>query len=98
MVTVNAEPLAEYPHPESHNDPAVNAAATASRKDHRASCDRRRFFARPNRGMNPQGMTQPNASLPPGSPCGPCFGAIANCVGTIIVTVLMTGAPLGVRF
>ena len=94
MVTVNAEPFAENPQPETHNDPTVNAAATASRKDHRASCDRRRLFARPNRGINPQGMTQPNASLPPGIPCG--FGAMANCVGTIIVTVLMTGAPAGV--
>jgi hypothetical protein len=94
MVTVNAEPFAEYPHPETHIDPAVNAAATANRKDHRASCDRRRFFARPNRGMNPQGMTQPKASLPPGRPCG--LGESAVCTGAIIVTVLITAAPLGV--
>jgi len=96
MVTVNAAPFPEYPHPETHNEPAVNAATTARRKNHRASCDRRRLFARPNSGMNPQGMTQPKASLPPGTPCG--LGAFANCVGTIIVTVLKTGAPLGVRF
>src|SRR5580698_8409602 len=84
MVTVNAEPFAEYPHPETHNDPAASAATTARRKHHRASCDRRRFFAKPNRGMNPQGMTQPKASLPPGTPCGTC-GASAVCVGAIIV-------------
>ena len=98
MVTVNAEPFAVYPHPETHNDPAVNAATTARRKDHRVSCDHRRFVANPSRGLNPQGMTQPKASLPPGTPCGTCCGAIASCVGTIIVTVLMTGAPLGVTF
>ena len=96
MVTVNAEPFAEYPHPETHNDPAVNAAATASRKDHRASCERRRFFAKPNRGMNPQGITHPKASLTPGALCGTCLDTIAICAGAIIVTMLMTGAPLGV--
>jgi hypothetical protein len=96
MVMVNAEPFAEYPHPETHNDPAVNATITATRMDHRASCDLRRFFAKPNSGMNPHGMTQPKASLPPGTPCGACFGAVAITAGSIMVTVLMTGAPLGV--
>ena len=96
MVTLNAEPFPEYPHPETHNDPAVNAATTARRKHHRASCDRRRLFARPNSGMNPQGMTQPKASLPPGTPCGACLDEVAICTGAIIVTVLMTAAPLGV--
>ena len=31
--------------------------------------------------MNPQGMTQPKASVPPGTLCGACLGAI--CTGTI---------------
>ena len=46
--------------------------------------------------MNPQGMTQPKASVPPGTPCGACLGVNAVCVGTIIVTVLITGAPFRV--
>ena len=41
-------------------------------------------------------MTQPKASVPPGTPCGACLGANAICAGTIIVTVLITGAPFGV--
>ena len=46
--------------------------------------------------MNPQGITQPKASLPSGAPWGTCIGASAASVEAIIVTVLMTGAPLGV--
>jgi hypothetical protein len=55
-----------------------------------------RVFAKPNRGMSPQGMTQPKASLPSGARAGACFGASAICVEAAIVKVLMTAAPLGV--
>ena len=69
-VTVNDRLFAEYPQPETHIDPAMNAAATASRNTHWAICDRFRVFARPSNEMNPHGMTQPKASVPPGTPCG----------------------------
>ena len=95
-VTVNDRLFAEYPQPETHSDPAMNAAATTSRNDHWAICDRFRVFAKPSNGMNPQGMTQPKASIPPGTPCGACLGVNAVCAGTIIVTVLITGAPFRV--
>ncbi len=96
-VTVNLAPLAfaEYPQPETHNAPPMHAAASISRNDHWAS-ERLRVFAKPNMEMNPQGMTQPKAIVPPGEGWGVCTGAKAAWLETIMVTVLTTGAPLGV--
>jgi hypothetical protein len=95
MVAVNAVPFAEYPQPETHNDPMVNAATTASRNDHWLIFDRLRVFAKPNKGMNPHGKTQPKASLPSPEP-GASFGASAVSAGAMMITVLMAGAPMGV--
>jgi hypothetical protein len=73
-------PLEEEPppQPEINNDPAITTAANATRNDH--SKIRERFLAlpNPNNEMNPQGMTQPKASLPPGSPGGAWLGANAD--------------------
>jgi hypothetical protein len=73
VVVVLAFPLIEEeppPQPEIHNDPAISDAATARRDDHPAIRDRFLVFPDPNNQMNPQGMTQPKASLPPGAPSG----------------------------
>lgn len=58
------------PQPEINNDPAIRTAANAPRNDHSKICDRFLALPNPNNEMNPQGMTQPKASLPPGSPGG----------------------------
>ena len=46
-VTVNDRLFAEYPQPETHSDPAMNAAATTSRNTHWAICDRFRVLPDP---------------------------------------------------
>jgi hypothetical protein len=56
--------------PEIHNAPAMSDAATATRSGHSTIRDRLLAFPKPNNEMNPQGMTQPKASLRPGSPSG----------------------------
>jgi hypothetical protein len=58
------------PQPEIHNDPAIRNAVNAARNDHSKIRDRFLAFLNPNNEMNPQGMTQPKASLPPGTPNG----------------------------
>ena len=58
------------PQPEIHNDPAIRNAANATRNGHSQIRDRFLAFPNPNNEMNPQGMTQPKASFPPGAPNG----------------------------
>jgi hypothetical protein len=58
------------PQPETHNDPAMRNAATATRNDHSKIRDRFLACPNPNNEMSPQGMTQPKASLSPGAPGG----------------------------
>lgn len=58
------------PQPEINNDPAIRNAANATRKDHSKIRDRFLAVPNPNNEMNPQGITQPKASLPPASPGG----------------------------
>jgi hypothetical protein len=58
------------PQPEIHNDPAMRNAANITRNLHSKTRDRFLALPNPNNEMNPQGMTQPKASLPPVVPGG----------------------------
>jgi hypothetical protein len=58
------------PQPETQNDPAMRNTANATRNDHSKIRDRLLAVPKPNNEMNPQGMTQPKASLPSGAPGG----------------------------
>ena len=58
------------PQPETNNDPAMRKAPAAARNDHSKARDRFLALPNPNNEMNPQGMTQPKASLPPVAPNG----------------------------
>lgn len=49
--------------PEIQNDPAIRNIANATRDDHWEIRDRLLAFPNPSNEMNPQGMTQPKASL-----------------------------------
>ena len=63
------------PQPESQNDPVIRNSANATRYDHSKIRDRLLAFPNPNNEMNPQGITQPKASLPSGAPGGAWLGA-----------------------
>jgi hypothetical protein len=63
-------PPLEEPQPATHNDPAMSDAPRAARNDHSTMRDRFLALPNPNNEINPQGMTQPKASL--------CCGASAG--------------------
>jgi hypothetical protein len=65
------------PQPEIHNDPAMRNAANITRNDHSKTRDRFLALLNPNNEMNPQGMTQPKASLPTVVPGGAWLGKSA---------------------
>jgi hypothetical protein len=74
----------------------MSDAPSVTRNDHSPIRDRFLALPNPNNEMNPQGMTQPKASLSCGAPAGARLGKSADSLAAMTLTVLVTGAPLGV--